>query len=122
VTDENDDLQEQLAAARERTRELEEQLAAAQYGTPAGAGGGTPIRNAPRPGSPEAAEALILGRLQEGNGLQDSAGKLAFSRWVGRRLGDAVEAAMTRPSYRSFSRNSVDDSKVRDDRLPRRSR
>ena len=120
MTDENDDLQEQLAAAKQRAEELEAQLLQAQYGAPAAAGGGTPIRSAPRPGSVEAAEELVLNRLQNGDGLQDSSGRMAFSRWVGRRLGEAVEAAMTKPSYRSFSRNSPDDKRIADDRRPNR--
>ena len=116
MTDDNNDLQEQLAELKDKQADLEAQLAQQQYGGPAGAGGGTPIRNAPRPGSPEAAGELVLDRLQRGDGLMDGAGKRAFAGWVGRRLGDAVEAAMTRPSYRSFSRNSADDKRIQDDR------
>jgi hypothetical protein len=90
-----------------------------QYGTPAGAGGGSPSRPTQRSTSQEA-EDFIHDRLKKGDGLGDSAGKLAFARWVGPRIADAAEASINHSSYRSFSRQSVDDRKVQDDRKPNR--
>ena len=96
--------------------------ARAQYGDPVGAGGGTPTRPQPRGGSFEAAQALVLDRLQKGDGLQDSAGKLAQSQWQAGRIREAFEAAIYRPSYRSFSRTDPNDKKIQDDRRSNRGR
>lgn len=110
------------AAAAEAKGELTQQLAQQQYGAPAAGGGAQPHRSEPRSGSWEEANELIKSRLEKGNGLGDSAGKQAFSRWVGRRIAEAAEFSMRTPSYRSFSAKSADDKQIRDDRIARRSK
>ncbi len=108
-------------AAKAAMDEAAKAAAQRAYGQPAASGGGTPPSHAPKPGSYEAAEELVLGRLRQGDGLQDSKGKLAFNQWVTGRIKDAARAAVNDPSYRSFSRpGSTEDKKISDDRAAAR--
>lgn len=108
-------------AADAAKKAVEAALAQQRYGEPAAAGGGTPMPRTPQPGSAEAAEAFVLGRLRDGGGLQDSQGKIQLSRWIPARLREAAWAAVNDPSYRSFSRpGTLEDRKIADERAARR--
>jgi len=109
------------AAAKQKAEEAEtqaKQQAQQQYGQPASAGGGTPAR--PSLEDNDALKERVLTRLQKGQGLQDSQGKMDSIRYQNLRFAEGVEASIRNPSYRSFSRNSPDDKKVQDDRTRRK--
>jgi hypothetical protein len=89
-----------------------------QYGDPAGAGGGRPSR--PAVSNFEADEEYVMNRLQQGDGLQDPKSKIIQRRWQDDRIKLGFEAAINKPSYRSFSSKSPDDKKITDDRTRRK--
>lgn len=105
-------------AAAEKATADAKAAAQQQYGQPVGAGGGTPSR--PALEDNEALKERVLKRLQRGEGLQDSQGKMDSVRYQNLRLAEGIEASITNPSYRSFSRKSPDDQKVQDDRTRRK--
>jgi hypothetical protein len=109
---------EKAEADRKAAEEATKAAAKASYGTPAAAGGGQP---APNRNSQEEMEAEVHKRLSDGRGLQDSGSKLLVARWQSGRVADAVNAAITNPSYRSgFRRGEPGDTKVTDDRTRRK--
>lgn len=110
-------------AAREAIEAAKTEQARREYGESAGAPGVASGESArtPRAGSYQEAEALVLDRLAKGDGLGDSKGRLAQSRWQAGRIREAFQAAIERPSYRSFSRPSEPaDKRISDDRAPSR--
>lgn len=111
---------EQTKAKQKAADDEAEQRAQAQqqYGSPVGAGGGTPI-----PPALEDAEAIkqrTWAKLRDGKGMQDAQSKMDFPRFASQRLREGVEQSQNNPSYRSFSRNSADDKKIQDDRTARK--
>jgi hypothetical protein len=104
-------------AAAQKATDDAKASAQQQYGQPVGAGGGTPSR--PALEDNEALKQRVMGRLQKGQGLQDSQGRMDSTRYQNLRFAEGVEASITNPSYRSFGRNAPDDKKITDDRTRR---
>lgn len=111
---------EQTEAKATATKTEEDAKAAAQqaYGAPVGAGGGTPSR--PQMQNFEADEKYVMDKLMQGDGLQDPKSKIIQRRWQDDRIKLGFEAAINKPSYRSFSAKSPDDKKITDDRTRRK--
>jgi hypothetical protein len=105
-------------AAAAKKEEDDKAAAAAGYGAPAGAGGGTPSR--PQMQNFEADEKYVMDKLMQGDGLQDPKSKIIQRRWQDDRIKLGFEAAINKPSYRSFSSKSPDDKKITDDRTRRK--
>lgn len=102
------------------TEEHAVQQAQQQYGQPVGSGGAVPSRPTNNPRGPDAIKDRVRNRLERGDGLMDSQGKIDSIQYQNIRFAEGVEAAIRNPSYRSFSRSAADDKQVKDDRLARR--
>lgn len=89
------------------------------YAAPAAGGAGSPP--GPAKDDAEAVKDRVLKRLQRGEGLQDSQGKLDLSRFLAVRIAEGADAAIHNPSYRSFNRpGSAEDKRINDDRTKRK--
>lgn len=107
-------MQGEQAAAKKQAEDKEaadRAAAQAAYGTPVGAGAGTPIP--PALEDMEAVKQRAWGRLSKGMGMQDSQSKLDFPRFATTRLREGIEAAAS-PNARY--KNPGKDTKVGDDR------
>lgn len=107
-------MQGEQATAKEKAVQDEAAARAAaqqQYGTPAGAGGGTPIP--PALEDADAVKQRVWGRLGKGMGMQDSQSRLDFPRFATARLREGIEAAAS-PNARY--KNPGKTTKVEDDR------
>jgi hypothetical protein len=109
---------EAAKAAAEQAQADARQQAQQTYGQPTAAGGGSPSR--PAVSNYEADEKYIMDKLAAGDGLQGAKDRLVQQRWQAGRIARGIEAAIQNPSYRSFSRNSPDNTKIQDDRTRRK--
>ena len=109
---------DEAEAARVKAEADAKAAAQQQYGQPVGAGGGTPSR--PALEDNEALKQRVRDKLARGEGLQRAGDRMDSTRFQNLRFAEGVEAAITNPSYRSFSRMAPDDKKIQDDRTKRK--
>lgn len=71
--------------------------AAAAYGRPSAGGAAEPVDNTP---ADEALKNRVRGRLQSGQGLQDSQGKMDAVNFANVRIREAIDQARHNPSFK----------------------